>query len=134
RLQSPSRPARDAPHRRSCRPVAAGRRRAMAGCAPAPMTHAPASAPSAVRSKLVHFGYGSTVVAFDRILDVVALADFVGLGNTMQVWVLAGDRRATGHASQRSGVVPRETHSVLVEPAAAGPCSSTQEWSAFAAQ
>ena len=51
---------------------------------------------------------------------VEALADAVGLGDSVQVGVVAGeDRRATGYAGERTGVVPGEAHAVFVEPAPA---------------
>ena len=53
--------------------------------------------------------------AHPRIVE--ALADAVGLGDAVQVGVLAGeDRRAARHAGQRAGVVAAEADAVLVEP------------------
>ena len=52
---------------------------------------------------------------------VIGLADAVGLGDTVQVRVLAGeDGRTARDTRQRSGVVPGEADAVLVEPAPAG--------------
>ena len=49
------------------------------------------------------------------------LAEPVGLGDAVDVGVLAGEqRRPAGHAGERAGVVAAEGDAVLVEPAAAG--------------
>ena len=62
-----------------------------------------------------HFALGQP--AEPRVVS--HLAEPVGLRDAVDIGVLAGeDRWTTGHAGQRSGVVPVEVHSIVVKPPA----------------